>query len=63
MKGRWTMCGYCVKKGRKIDDRKVIDWCLKQNFKQGCKNLRLQTERRRDGKANLRQMQGLPTRS
>ena len=50
------MCGYCVKKGKKIDDRKVVEFCLKQNFKQGCKNLRLRTERRfeRNGKVRVR---------
>lgn len=50
------MCGYCVKKGKKIDDRKVIEFCLKQNFKQGCKNLRLHTERRvgKNGKVRVR---------
>jgi len=42
------MQGYCTKRGRKVDDRKVIEYCLKQNSKQGCKNLRLQTERRKD---------------
>ena len=49
------MQGYCTKRGRKVDDRKVIEYCLKQKYngKQGCKNLRLQTERRPNGrKAN-----------
>ncbi len=48
------MCGYCAKKGKKIDDRKVVEFCLKQNFKKGCINLRLRPERRQYGKVRVR---------
>ena len=44
--------GLCLKKGKKIDDRKVIEFCVKQNFKKNCIHLRFIAERRKYGKAH-----------
>ena len=41
------MCGYCIKKGKKIDDRKVVEFCLRQRSKLGCINLRFLPDKRK----------------
>ncbi len=50
------MQGFCWKKYKKINDRKVIEWCLKQDHHRGCKNLQLKPDQRKRGDEDVATM-------